>query len=222
MHLVRSVYRSPFSVEIPPWRPLWSQIARPQPAGYSGITCAKACLRSLSPQANNVQAWKIGEAAVTDNDHMFDSSGPQAIYDAEHLALIQLTAWTLTLRDADFIHQHVVDAWAAQHADADSKPISVAFALVGLFLHLEKGLTGREVQRAHMQLAQPNKQGAGRRNWPRFQIPEGRRAGTVADVVLKPEEQRKDAIDSWCRSVWQSWSDSHEQVRRWARSEGLI
>src|SRR5438067_3221775 len=49
--------------------------------------------------------------------------------------------------------QHVVDAYAAQTARASTKPITLAFALVGLYLHLEKNQTGKQVQRVHMLLA---------------------------------------------------------------------
>lgn len=127
------------------------------------------------------------------------------IPDAEQHALNELTAWTLSLRDREFIHQHVVDAWAAQHADASSRPIAVAFALVGLYLHLEKGYTGREVQRAHMQLGQPQGRGPGRKDWPEFQLPHARGRGTVRDVIAAPESERAAAIDRWCRSVWEAW-----------------
>lgn len=34
--------------------------------------------------------------------------------DSEQRAYDELTAWTVSLLDRDFIHQHVVDAWAAQ------------------------------------------------------------------------------------------------------------
>ena len=44
----------------------------------------------------------------------------------------ELSAYTLTHGDPDFIHQHVVDAFAAQHAAAKSSAIGVAFALIGL------------------------------------------------------------------------------------------
>ncbi len=46
----------------------------------------------------------------------------------------ELCCYTLSLRDAAFIHQHAVDAIAAQNADAQTKPIAIAFALVGLYL----------------------------------------------------------------------------------------
>jgi hypothetical protein len=40
-----------------------------------------------------------------------------------------------------------VDAYAAQHATPASKPITTAFALIGLFLFAERGFTGKQVQR---------------------------------------------------------------------------
>ena len=124
---------------------------------------------------------------------------------ADENALNDLTAWTLSLRDGGFIHQHVVDAWAAQHADGNSKPIGVAFALIGLYLHLEKGWSGREVQRAHMQLGQPHGRGPGRKDWPRFPLPKDRGRVTIHDVMAAPESERAAAIDRWCRSVWEAW-----------------
>jgi uncharacterized protein DUF5946 len=60
-----------------------------------------------------------------------------------------LSAYTLTHSDPAFIHQHVVDAFAAQSADDTTKPITLTFALVGLYLHVEKGRTGRRVQLVH-------------------------------------------------------------------------
>jgi len=42
----------------------------------------------------------------------------------EQTVFDELTAWTLSRRDASFIHQHVVDAWAAQQATEESRPIS--------------------------------------------------------------------------------------------------
>ena len=133
--------------------------------------------------------------------------------------LNQLTAWTLSLGDPEFIHQHVVDAWAAQHADQKSKPIAVAFALIGLYLHLEKGYTGRQVQHVHMQLAQPRRRGPGRKDWPQFPLPRTRAKITCAEVMAAPDNERAASIESWCRSVWDSWRESQQQVREWAKVE---
>src|SRR3954464_9787599 len=100
----------------------------------------------------------------------------------------ELTLYTLLKRDPEFIHQEVVDAWAAQTADENSKPIKIAFALIGLYLYLEKGCTGREVQLAHMRLAKD-----GRKEWPYFKLPEHRGSITAADVLRAPAGPERDA-----------------------------
>src|SRR6478609_6580123 len=85
---------------------------------------------------------------------------------ASCLGLYQdLSVQTLSDRDPTFPHQLAVDAYAAQHAGPASKPITTAFALIGLYLVCERGFTGREAQRAHMFL------GRRRQEWPRFQPP---------------------------------------------------
>jgi hypothetical protein len=118
-----------------------------------------------------------------------------------------LTAYTLQLRDPGFLHQHVVDAFAAQSADETSKTIGVAFALIGLYLHVDKGFTGRQVQRVHMQLARR------RRKWPRLELPGARGRLTVADVMAAPAGAERDAkIEEWCAAVWDSCSGCREQV----------
>ena len=115
---------------------------------------------------------------------------------------------TLSRGDAAFVHQHVVDAWTAQHADATTKPIALAFALVGLCLHVERGSTGREVQLAHVKLARQ------RRQWPAFELPARRGEVTVRDVLLaEGAEERDIAIDEWCACVWSAYSSSHDAVR---------
>ena len=79
---------------------------------------------------------------------------------SEQLAYEELQCYTLGHGDPGFIHQHVVDAWAAQHADEQTKPIGLTFALIGLYLHVERGFSGRQVQRVHMILSQYE------RTWP--------------------------------------------------------
>ena len=129
-------------------------------------------------------------------------------------AYSELACYTLTHPDPAFIHQYIVDAYVAQHANERSKPISVAFALAGLYLHLERQYSGRAVQQAHMQLAKQKKP------WPRFTLPTVRGAMTVADVMrAAPGAARDEAIDRWSASVWAAWSDSHEQVAAWVKGE---
>jgi hypothetical protein len=118
-----------------------------------------------------------------------------------------LCAWSWTRGDAAFIHQHIVDAFAAQQADEHTKPIAVTFALVGLYLFLEKGWNGREVQRAHMTLA------ARKRPWPAFTLPPDRGAMTAADVLRAAEgPARETAIRDWCASVWSAFAGDHAVV----------
>jgi hypothetical protein len=125
----------------------------------------------------------------------------------EREAYHALCAYTLTRGDPAFIHQHVVDAFAAQHAADTSKPIGVTFALVGLFLLLEKGFSGRQVQRVHMELARH------KQNWPRFMLPTDRGAVTALDVMKAPEGAERDrAIHGWCAAVWGALSGNRQTI----------
>lgn len=127
----------------------------------------------------------------------------------EQDALAELSGYTLTHGDPAFVHQHVVDAWAAQTATEQSKPIGVFFALAGLYLHLEEGQTGRQVQRVHILLANRRKQ------WPRFALPAERGKIRVTDVMAEPPGAKRDAaIERWCQSVWEAYSGSRDEVRR--------
>jgi Family of unknown function (DUF5946) len=126
---------------------------------------------------------------------------------SEQDAYDELQSYTLSLGDPAFIHQHVVDAWAAQHADEKTKPIGLTFALVGLYLHVEKGFSGKQVQRAHMALARH------KRAWPSFALPP-ERGSITANIVMAKEAgpARDEAIDDWSKSVWEAFRDSREAV----------
>lgn len=126
---------------------------------------------------------------------------------AELAAYDALRAYTLTHGDPAFLHQHVVDAWTAQHAGAQTKPIALAFALIGLYLHVERGHTGRQVQRVHMAL------GRRKRAWPPFSVPDERASLTALDVLAHPAGPERDqAIHRWCAAVWDTFRDSRAQV----------
>jgi hypothetical protein len=127
----------------------------------------------------------------------------------EQNAYNELQAYTLSHGDPAFIHQHIVDAWIAQHADGRTKAIGLVFALVGLYLHLQRGFTGSQVHKAHILLARH--QGG----WPAFPLPYDRGSVTAADVMKHPAGPRRDrAIDTWCASVWAAYLDSHTVVAR--------
>ncbi len=120
----------------------------------------------------------------------------------------KLTLYTLAHADPSFIHQHVVDAYAAQRATEDSKPIKVFFALVGLYLHVERDRSGKEVQQEHV------RHGKSKTAWPQLHIPRQRGSVTVADVMkAQPGKERDRMIDKWCLSVWEAWkTEDHSLV----------
>jgi hypothetical protein len=122
----------------------------------------------------------------------------------------ELNAYTLARgdRESSFIHQLAVDAYGAQHVAVDSRPIGLAFALIGLYLACERGYTGRQVQRMHMLLARRSK------TWPQFSPPLHAGDVTVLDVMRAPPgEERDAALRRWGCSVWQAWKHEHERVR---------
>ena len=115
--------------------------------------------------------------------------------------------YAYTMGRPGFILQHVVDAFAVQTATGDSKPIGVVFGLVGLYLHVEKQFSGRQVQKAHMEL------GRRKREWPRISLPEDRGSITVADVLATPGGPERDmAIDDWCRSLWTAFVVNRQTI----------
>jgi hypothetical protein len=123
-------------------------------------------------------------------------------------AFHELSFYTLAHPDTvNFIHQHIVDAYQAQTADAMTKPIGLVFSLVGLYLQLEKNYTGREVQLAHMKLAKNKKL------WPAIELPLNRGQINVTDVLKADAGEARDImIRHWCESVWAAYKESHKTV----------
>ncbi|HEV2237003.1 MAG TPA: DUF5946 family protein [Ktedonobacterales bacterium] len=119
-----------------------------------------------------------------------------------------LSAYTITRGRDEFIHQHVVDAYGAQHVGPRSRPIGVAFALLGLYYACERDYSGLQVQRMHMLLARRAKA------WPPFARPPDVASMTVADVLAaEPGAARDTAIHAWARAVWAAWRAEHDRVR---------
>ncbi|HXB12960.1 MAG TPA: DUF5946 family protein [Bacteroidia bacterium] len=126
----------------------------------------------------------------------------------------ELTYYTLSHPDKAFIHQHAVDAFAAQTVNETTKPIAITFALVGLYLQLEKNYTGRQVQLAHMQMAKNKKP------CPKFALPKHRGEITVSDVLATPPGTERDVmIHKWCASVWEAYKESRQAVIDLAETE---
>jgi hypothetical protein len=120
----------------------------------------------------------------------------------------ELSFYTLAHQDPSFIHQHIVDAYAAQTANAYTKPITIIFALAGLYLYLEKNYTGREIQKFHMKMA------SNKTIWPAIPFPAGRGEITVSDVLdMPPGTLRDKAIREWCLSVWHAYKQCQKQIK---------
>jgi hypothetical protein len=122
--------------------------------------------------------------------------------------LNELSYYTLAHGDPTFIHQHLVDAYGAQHVRQSKSTIGAAFALAGLYLAIERGFTGRQVQKMHMLMGRTAKQ------WPRYDPPTNVGPLTVADVLAVEPGPRRDAkLMEWCASLWSAWSSAHGRVR---------
>lgn len=120
---------------------------------------------------------------------------------------LDLSLYTLSHKSKDFIHQHIVDAYTAQTADDQTKPIALVYALAGLYLHLVQNYTGRQVQLAHIEMSKKTKV------FDKITLPENRGQITVADVLITPEGfQRDEMIQNWCKSVWGAYSNEHNKV----------
>jgi hypothetical protein len=127
---------------------------------------------------------------------------------SDHDLYNELAFYTLALGDPEFIHQHVVDAYAVQNANPETKPIAIVFGLMGLYLHLEKNFTGRQVQRAHMQMARQ------RKHWTAPPMPDRQSAAIrIIDVVAtSPGPERDAMIHRWCQAVWQDWQHARPEI----------
>jgi Family of unknown function (DUF5946) len=126
----------------------------------------------------------------------------------------ELSFYTLAHGDPAFIHENSADAYRAQHANESTQPISVVFAVMGLYLYLEKNFTGRQVQLAHMRMARH------RKPWPRLPLPKKQADIGVVDVLAAEPGRSRDAmIRQWCAAVWEVWQDSRPQIVALAKDE---
>jgi Family of unknown function (DUF5946) len=120
----------------------------------------------------------------------------------------ELSYYTLGHSDPRFIHQHLVDAYGAQHVRQSKSTIGAAFALAGLYLAVERALTGRQVQKMHMRMARRSK------TWPQFVPPRDLGPITVADpLAAEPGPARDAALMDWAKSVWAAWAREQQRVR---------
>lgn len=128
--------------------------------------------------------------------------------EAKAAAQEALSYYLIESGNTGFRIQHIVDAYAAETADTETKPIRLVFALVGLFLYLERGYSGAMVQKAHTALAK------GSKNWPSLALPAERGAVGIEDVMAERAGPERDTmLERWCRSVWQAYEEHHDIIR---------
>lgn len=128
----------------------------------------------------------------------------------------ELYAYTMGLPRPPFILQHVVDAHHAQGATSGANSIGLVFSLAGLYLHVERGFDGLQVQRVHQLL------GARKRVWPDIQIPSPRGDMTAVDVMKASAGTARDAaIDAWCANVWAAFQSSRHVIIELLRQSGI-
>lgn len=126
----------------------------------------------------------------------------------------ELSFYTLAHSDPAFIHENSADAFRAQHVDENTKPIAAVFAVMGLYLYLEKNFTGKQVQQAHMRMARQRKE------WPQLVAPTSQARITVAGVLeTAPGPERDAMIRKWCAAVWETWQESRAQIVALAKAE---
>jgi hypothetical protein len=120
----------------------------------------------------------------------------------------ELVYYTLNLEDDFFIHQYLVDAYTAQTAIPQTKSISLAFALAGLYLCVELQYTGKQVQAFHTLMSNH------KMSWPTFTLPQKRGSINAATVLqANTNETKNELIKSWCTSVWAAYSVHHTAVK---------
>ena|ERR1035437_1812829 len=113
-----------------------------------------------------------------------------------------------------FIHQHVVDAYTAQHSDDKTKPIAITFALAGLYLFIEKNYSGKQVQMAHVRMSKNKKV------WPVVSLPDQKGEISILNVLDTPPGKQHDLmIKLWCNSVWQAFDENHETIASLVKTE---
>jgi hypothetical protein len=107
--------------------------------------------------------------------------------------------------------QLTVDVYGAQHAGEPTPPIRVAYALVGLYLAVERGRDGDAVLAAHQRMGRPQEW------WPTFDPPAEPGAVTIADVLAagaaaESPDGHVAAVRRWAEAVWQAWAPRHADV----------
>jgi hypothetical protein len=136
------------------------------------------------------------------------------VFASEVDAYHALCAYTLQLRDPAFLHQYVVDAWTVKNADTNTKAIALIFAMFGLYLAVEKGISGRQVQRFHIRMAKRH------RSWPSLPLRQGSPSVTVVEVMQAPSGSKRDAlILAFAAAAWKCCTAARPAIIEIAHTE---
>lgn len=121
----------------------------------------------------------------------------------------ELSCYTFSKQDINFIHQHAIDTYAAQHCGNSMKNITTSFSLIGLYYAIEHGFNGRQVQRVHTLLSHQ------KYKWEALQPPDKSSYSlTVFDVMKEhPGERRDKMLQKWMYDVWECWGFQHNWVK---------
>ncbi len=131
--------------------------------------------------------------------------------------LEQLYYYTLSHPSSNFIHQHVVDAHTLQAANTSTGKLALVFAALGLYLFLEKGVTGREIQQVHVKLSSQ------KNVLPEFILPQESMNYPLANILsATPGSERDRAIYEWCEFVWKKFAVNKETIETWLRQHEII
>jgi uncharacterized protein DUF5946 len=125
--------------------------------------------------------------------------------------LAELAGFESTVIELGRFRQMTVDAYGAQHAGHPTKPIRVAYSLVGLHLALDRKVSGAGVRTAHSLMGKPQP------DWPGFDSPRRSPAITVLDVVDAGAHAgsvagHAAAMLRWAEAVWLAWTNHHSAV----------
>ena len=122
----------------------------------------------------------------------------------------QLSGYTMSVGDTFFIHQLAVDSYGAQHSGGVTKDITTFYALIGLCLAVEHNFSGRQVQLVHMKIP--------KQKWEKLNPPKQSASITVATVLeADTDDKRDELIRAWAKSVWESWAEYHELIKKKAK-----
>ncbi|PGL70146.1 DUF5946 family protein [Bacillus sp. AFS055030] len=130
-------------------------------------------------------------------------------YNATDDCFSDLSSYTLEKQDTNFIHQHAIDTYAAQHSGNNMKNITASFSVIGLYYAIVHDFNGKQVQRVHTLLSRQ------KYNWDALQSPDNSAYSlTVYDVMKEqPGENRDKMLIKWMNDVWKCWNHQHEWVK---------